>query len=551
MTSPAQSVAYSFWLKARWMFALVFGTMLIFAVASLAMVWAREFILAAYLNVMVFELVFMLNVFVYGTADFGSKTSAFPKHMLVLPATTWQLVGWPMLFCSVYFAGMWVLSAGLLLLPAGFHPPMIWPATTMAAVVAWIQAISWSPFPTPLARVPAMVAALGPLFLLAAWAGFNQANNPVLMLIAAGNLAWLLVAYCVGVNGLSRTRAGKESDLFASIWKMWSTKFGSGFAAQADGQPPFCSPFAAQMWHECRRNVRLLPIMMAFVCVPMLPLVCLPIFAQTGNPGLMMGSTTISPSMLGLGLFIVFPLMISLMSSASFGKLDCWGKTELSSFFATRPIATTNYVRVKIVAAVIVAFLCWAIVLTFFAIWAGLEASSLNQHESLIRKSLSQATPRSIAAVLLGILALMFFTWRNLASGMWLVLCGRKWVANLIGFGSMGVMFIGGLVAWWILRHPEIQPQMLVFAPWLCGSALAIKFGITAAAMVALAHRNLVPAKTALLILLGWFATALAVFGVISYVFSPSWVAATAVLFALPLDAIAMAPLALYWNRHR
>ena len=316
-----------------------------------------------------------------------------------------------------------------------------------------------------------MVVAILPLSALGVCAGFNQANNLVLALITAGNLIWLLAAYGVGVSGLSRTRAGKESDLLASIWKSWRMRFDSRFAAQVDGRPPFRSPFAALMWHECRRNVPSLPIMLALVGVPMLPLLCLPIFSRGDNPGLMIGSATISPSMLGLGLFIFFPFMISLMSGAAFGKLDCWGKAQMSSFFATRPIATTNFVTAKIVAAAIVAIICWAIVLSLFAIWAGLEASTLNQHESLIRSLLSQATPRSIAAVLLGVFALVFFTWRNLASGMWLVLCGRKWVANLIGFGSLGLMCVGGLVPWWIVRHPEIHPQALAFAPWLCGSA--------------------------------------------------------------------------------
>ena len=551
MTSPALGMGYALWLRMRWMVAGAVGTLLVFTVAALTMSSAREFLLVAYMNVMVFELAMVLNAFVFGTVDFGSKASSFPSHMLVLPATTRQLVGWPMLFCCVFFAGTWLLSAGLLLLPAGFHPPMIWPAATAAAAVAWIQAISWSPFPTPFARVPAMVVVLGPLFLLGVWAGFNQANNPVLALITVGNLAWLLVAYCVGVHGLSRTRSGKESDLLASIWKSWRARFEGSFASFAGEQPPFRSPFAAQMWHERRRNVRNLPIMLAFVGVPMLPLICLPIFSRTNNSGLMIGSTTVSPSMLGLGLFIFFPLLISHVSGASFGKLDCWGKTQMSSFFATRPITTTNYVKVKIQAAVIVSLLCWAIVLGLFAIWAGLEASPFNRHESLIRNLLSQATPKSIAAVLLGVFALVFFTWRNLASGMWLVLCGRKWVANLIGFGSLGVMCVGGLAGWWIIRHPEIQPQMLVFAPWLCGCALAIKFGITAAVVVVLVRLNLLQPRTVNLILLGWFATALVVFGVVCCFFSPGWLAAAAVLFALPLDAIALAPLALYWNRHR
>ena len=107
MTSPALGVAYSFWLKARWMFALVLATVLGGVVASLAMAWAREFILTAYLGIMLFELTIVLNVFVYGSFDFAKKSSAFPAHMLVLPATSRQLVGWPMLFCAAFFAGMW------------------------------------------------------------------------------------------------------------------------------------------------------------------------------------------------------------------------------------------------------------------------------------------------------------------------------------------------------------------------------------------------------------------------------------------------------------
>ncbi len=502
---------------------------------------------------MLFELAVVLNVFVYGSVDFAKRSSAFPAHMLVLPATTRQLVGWPMLFCAVFFAGMWILSAGLLLLPAGFHPPIIWPATTIAATAVWIQAISWSPFPTPFAACRRW---LWQFFRCQHWA-FVQASTrqttPYLALITAGNLIWLLAAYGVGVNGLSRTRAGKESDLLASLWKSWDARISTrSFASPADGRPPFRSPFAAQMWHECRRNVPSLPIMLAFVGVPMLPLLCLPIFSRETNSGLMIGSTTISPSMLGLSLFILFPLMISLMSGASFGKLDCWGKAQMSSFFATRPIATTNFVTAKIVAAAIVAIICWAIVLSLFAIWAGLEASPLNQHESLIRTLLSQATPRSIAAVLLGVFALVFFTWRNLASGMWLVLCGRKWVANLIGFGSVGLMFVGGLAAWWIRRssgNPTAGDRIspVVLRNWPGNQIRNHRRGCRCVG----ASRSGAVRNGTLKIICGWFAAALAVFGVVCCFFSPSWIGGVAVLVALPLDAIALAPLALHWNRHR
>ena len=133
----------------------------------------------------------------------------------------------------------------------------------------------------------------------------------------------------------------------------------------------------------------------------MLPLLCLPIFSRGDNSGLMIGSTTISPSMLGLGLFIFFPLMISLMSGASFGKLDCWGKAQMSSFFATRPIATTNFVTAKIVAAAIVALLCWAIVLVVVRHLGGTRgqpSESARIADSLVAESSHAAIDRRGAA---------------------------------------------------------------------------------------------------------------------------------------------------------
>src|SRR5262249_6821181 len=162
-------------------FVLSLGTLAVFAVASLTMVWAREFILPAYLNVMLFVLALVLNAFVYGATDFDSKASMFPAHMLVLPATTRQLVAWPMLFCATFLAVMWLLSGGLLLRPAGMHPPLVWPATAVAAGAVWIQAISWTPFPTPLARVPVIVLAMVPLVLLGILAGLHEHDSAVLV----------------------------------------------------------------------------------------------------------------------------------------------------------------------------------------------------------------------------------------------------------------------------------------------------------------------------------------------------------------------------------
>ncbi len=551
MTSPALGIGYSLWLKTRWMTAMALVTLLIFAVASSAMTWAQEFILPAYLMVMVFELAVVSNAFVYGTADFGSQASSFPVHMMVLSASTWQLVGWPMIYCGIFYAIVWMVSAALLLFPVGFHPPLIWPATTAAAVVVWIQAVSWSPFPTPFAHIPAMVLAIAPLFFLGMWAGIERTSLLVPMAVTACNLLWILAAYGVGVKGLSRTRTGSQSDLLEKIRKQWWATIDRRFSRRDREKAPFRSMEAAQLWHECRRNVRNLPMMIAFIAVPMFPLVCLPFFEQKENSGLLIGKTIVTPAMLVVGIWISSPLMLSFLNAASFGKFDFWGKAPMSSFFATRPMRTTQYVIVKLKAAAIVAATCWAIILSLLVAWAALEASPLNRHESLIRHLLEQATPGSVVALLLGLAGLLFCTSRNLASGMWLTLCGRKWVANAIGFVTLGLTPIAGLIGWWIYLHREIQPEVMVFGPWILGAAVAVKLFAATAIFTALWHFQLIKAPMAFKLAAGWCVVASCFFAVICCFVSPTWAMASAVLLVVPLTSLAAAPLALFANRHR
>ena len=155
---------------------------------------------------------------IYSPTDLGSKGSVFPTHMLVLPVRTRALVGWPMLYGTAIHAGLWVLLATTVLRPGGIDSPLVWPAVVLSAVGAWVQAIAWSPFPSPFVLVPALLIAICPIGLLAKWVIFNDAASSIAVWLIVGIVAWTLVAYVVGAYGLTQVRAGNGWDWLDCLW---------------------------------------------------------------------------------------------------------------------------------------------------------------------------------------------------------------------------------------------------------------------------------------------------------------------------------------------
>ena len=206
MNSPPLAIGYMLWLRLRWGLAATVLYLLALAVAVQLVPDAGEPVVLAVL-LLIASVTHMLQVFTLGPADLGALRSGYPANMFALPMPTRALVGWPMLYGAVVHVSLWFVIVRFVLVPAGFSPPVWWPAAVIAAFTAWVQAIGWSPFPIPFARVPVMAVAMVPVVLLGMWAGVYLESGIVSVLVFAGTAIWIACAYMFAIHGLSRARA--------------------------------------------------------------------------------------------------------------------------------------------------------------------------------------------------------------------------------------------------------------------------------------------------------------------------------------------------------
>jgi hypothetical protein len=547
-SAPAIGIAFSLWLRLRWVMTGMLAYMAVSAVLVHLDPRPQSAIGALALSAV---LAHLLTVFTLGPADLGVRGSGYPKCMFVLPLQTRSLVCWPMVFGASCMAGLWVLVTTFILNPAGLNTPVLWPAVIGATCTAWLQAIGWSPFPSPFARVPALALALTPLSLLVTWAYMDLEGRYVSIAIVAGSVIWLFVAYLFAIQGLSRARAGSDGGdwlrtLFARIaaWRQQDSSW-------ALDHLRFRSAFRAQLWHEFRRNAIALPLMLGFVSLPMMALILPASIDSDASSNLMFNSITFSPSMIGLMALVGLFVWLSGLYGASMGKFDIWGKEPMPGFFAVRPMTTPRFVLVKMVGAALGGLLSWAWFLVLLLTWAAVEASPLNPNESIVRSALAQATLPDAALLGLMLLGLLAISCRDLVVGMWTTLMGRKWIATAIVFAFMILFALVAFVGQWLYRHRENLPDVLAYLPWLLGMLVLFKLAAATWLLRVLQRRGLSSWETIQKFLAAWVAACGILVAIALCFVNVTPTVALSIVMATPLARIAGSPLALDWNRHR
>ncbi len=424
----------------------------------------------------------------------------------------------------------------------------------LPVALAWLQALVWSPLPLPGLRLlllgPVLVAALvGPEILLV-----NTDFHPSL---GYGLLAVQLpLAYLTASYGVSRARRGDVPSWNWPGWPAWLR----WTSATTVGRP-FVSPARAQLWFEWRRWGLGLPLWVAgyaLILLPMIPWIART-FETAAQGGLPVAPLPLRDEIgdlwLALAELLFLPAIAASFAGPEIGKLPGRDRTcSASSFLRTRPISAALFVRAKFEAAVLSTLTTWAVFLLAILLWfvlSGRAAEMMASFDALRQRHPPGPFWCSLILFLVGVVVL---TWSQMVQGIWMGLARSAWqvAIALVNFSGLIAVFAFGA---WLANSPRGRQIFAEMLPWLAGGVVALKSVAAVCSLRALHHRRLLPPRVLWGALAAWLVFAVGLFGVLCWLLPDGRTFVSAIVLGiallLPLTRLALAPLALNWNRHR
>ena len=559
--SGSLALAYFLWTRHRLALALMAGYWLILIVLSRtapaettpAALWGSLFSFPCS-----FAFAYLLIVFSFSRdSRLEGRESGFPSRLWYLPLPTYALVGWPMLWGSVALALAWLtLSWGALrpaLRPLGIEPALGWPALTFVVALAWLQAITWTPFPLPWLRPIVLIPIISPLAALIPFAAAYDFSPTIIYGIL---LALMLVAYAVAVAGVARARRGDGPYWTWPGWSAWLRWISSTRA-----RPGFGSPRKAQVWFEWRRVGLAFPVMM--FASSLIWILLIPTIAAFIDHAHRAGLALVPPFLLrevgSLWLVascpLIFAPLIASVCGWEFGRLP-GPKRELtlSYFLATRPLSTGTFIRAKFEAAALSTIAGWVVTAAGILLWIALGGYAGEMMESL--GALRQRHPGSLLWIGLALLfgGAFVMTWLQIVQGLWMGLASGAWPKAIAALGFtffVSLLFVGQ----WLARSPQNWQRFSDLLPWLAGMTVVLKVVLAFRVSQILVRRGVVATNIVQAALAVWILSAAGLFGLLFWLLPSDHVPASALVLALalflPLTRLLLAPLALAWNRHR
>ena len=478
---------------------------------------------------------------------------SFPGRLLLKPVSTARLVLVPMLFGGAVIVILFALWAELVWRHVvGFSASdLLWTGAVLLSFFWWMQALAWS-LPLPKCRMLAMVI-MG-MFHFFVWGMPQMRTNalsgwqwPILsaLLVSAVPVAWM---------GLKLMRQGSWEGP-SRISTLWS---GLRFVRARSRQKRFHTAVAAQFWLEWRRQGWLLPGIsggMALLIVALFGMVTFVIRKVSGAAWQGGDSEMVGLLYMFILPLLVLPLLLSNLLTPALAKFDrLQSKGELPVYIAIRPMTDGGFVMAKLVMALATSALTWLVTAAALLCLAFMEKDTLLSKDGLI-------TPFGPVAFMTGcvpvLLLLIVWTWKNLVAGIGAILTGHAGIGVVSVYWRM--IFLVGLFPLVGTARTNINFREALL-PWLTTiliACLAAKIAVAIAAFIWGLRRNAITARVIGWIVGGWLVCGLFVAGYAGHVcqtiHQPGlriWVALGGFLI-LPLADLAIAPLALAWNRHR
>lgn len=487
----------------------------------------------------------LLTCFGYIETDARRVQIGFPGRLLLKPVSTLRLALVPVLFGGAAVVAVLLLWNEFVLQPLGRAIPLdpLWLGALMLSGFWWIQALAWSlpQFPgrsliTFLVAVTHLLIGLMPLMPVPISAGLRWLILAIMLLSA-------LAAALVGLAWMRRGTWESPSRI-AEFWKTLRP------ARSRPARKGFGSAFRAQFWLEWQRQGVLLPGMAGGIAFLVFPIVFV-VQKQTGESG-QGGDFEIIAATLAL----VIPIIISNMLAPALARFDQLQPTgELPVYIAMRPMTNGGFVMAKAAMSLASGAMTWLVMAVVTIFWLAILG------KGILLTKISPLTPYGLGAFVIGcvpvLLLLILWTWKNSMSGIAAGLTGRTWVGGV--YTLWRFTMYGGIVTLVFAAKisANLKEILLHLLPFLLVACLATKIVFSIATFIWGLRRKVITGGAVGAIAGGWLVCGLFVIGYAGLVCHALnqphlWVWITlAGLLMLPLADLALAPLALAWNRHR
>jgi len=423
---------------------------------------------------------------------------------------------------------LWLATRFLAFWPTGFDIPVIWPAVAAVSLLAWTQALTWSPYGLPGLRVILAVLWLSTVDSIVLLALRYHASEPVMVAILAPQIP---LAYVAARYAVARARRGDVPD-----WRGLLVRSARTADAAAWRRSGFRSPARAQAWFEWRRNGRSLPASVGIL----LPFELALLFVG-GND---------YPSLVFFTLFLV---LITPPFMAAFAAAR--GAPAETPFMATRPASTATLVAAKLKATLWSTLAAWLLVIVAVPLALQLSGKSPLVMDRIRRVSETVGTPRAVAFALLGMAGLLASTWKQLVQRLYVGLTGREWLVKAAALFTLLLLTAIAPTALWIHDDRDVAAAVWNAFPLMLGLLVGAKMSAAAWVAVRLHRSRVLSDRTLVTGAACWAMAVLALYGLLAWLLftpvMPRYLLGFVAILAVPLGRLSAAPLALAWNRHR
>jgi hypothetical protein len=542
LRTPAAAIAWEFRQRHRWGLIAVAATILAVAGVKLAVLKTQtnlqfnELTFALLVPVpLAATFLYLLAIFTFGIAgDLAARESMYPPRMFTLPVSSAALAGWPMLYGGLSMALLWggLRMAGLF--PPAVVVPRFWPALFAASLLAWMQALTWMPYPFRGMRIVVSILVLVSIDVVVFTALEKKPSESTMLLLLAPAVP---LAYVTAIAAVRRARHGDIPHWSAA---RWFAPAGTTSRARRD----FRSPARAQLWFEWRQFGRSLPQLVAIVLPAGLSLLFL--FHET--PAIVVEVVTTS---------LLVPPFMACFVAASVGKSSSNASESygITPFMATRPLDDRALVVAKWQAAMLSTLAAWVIVIV--AVPVALLWSDATQPIVDIARNVDDALgrPRSIALGLLVLAGLICSTWKQLVQGLYIAMSGRDWAVKGMVFATLAFITAGSFALIWISNSRYRVAMMLYAIPWLMAAFALLRLVLAAIVMKRGVERRLFTRRQLIAAAIAWDVCVFAIYGflvvILPEVLFRRYFLLLLSILVVPFVRLAATPVAVAENRHR